>query len=277
MNTLRLLSSLYKAALLLKKLKRDPEEITSIIAFIYRMALLLKEHKKNSDEITSCLILYIEGIMRIFQSEYFSSNEKIIVKSLKDAFSEGQLKSKFWLIQKLKEHNLSSLGYVFSCAGWYGTLPFLLMTDAYFSIQRCFLFEKDPMSVKVSEDLNRRFVKEDWKFKASRRDILDLDYSNSYFNTLKINGRTQEIYTVPDTIINTACEHIENFELWWSKIPPEKLIILQNNDYFNLPDHINCISSLEDFKKQANMSFLYEGVLDLGSYRRFMLIGHKKS
>ena len=262
---------------MLKELKKDSAEIISIIASIYRMALLLKEHKKTSDEITSCLILYIEGIMRVFRSEYFLSNDKTIVKNLEDAFSKGQLKSKFWLIQKLKDHNLSSLGCVFSCAGWYGALPFLLMTDSYFSTKQCFLFEKDPLSVKISEDLNRHFVKENWKFKASLQNILDLDYSNACFNTLKADGTTQEIQAIPDTIINTACEHIEDFGLWWSQIPLRTQVILQNNDYFDLPDHINCVSSLKEFKKQADMDFLYEGVLDLGAYRRFMLIGHKKS
>ena len=276
-NTLHLLNSLYKVALVLKELKKEPEEIASIIASIYRMALLLKEHKKTSDEIISSLILYMEGIMRIFRKEYTPANDKTITKNLEDAFSEGQLKSKFWLIQKLKDHNLSALGCVFSCAGWYGTLPFLLMTDSYFSIEKCFLLEKDPLSVRVSEDLNRHFVKQDWKFKASLQNILDVNYFNAFFNTLKADGTIQEIQAVPDTLINTACEHIENFELWWSKIPSGKLIILQSNDYFDLPDHINCVSSLEDFKKQADMDLLYEGVLELEAYRRFMLIGHKKS
>lgn len=301
MNTLRLLDSLYKVTLVLKELKRDseeitfivrlvykvvlllkenkatPEEVSSTIASIHKIALLLKENKIKPNEITPRLTLYTDGLMRIFRSKYFPSNDKIIIKNLIDAFSEGQLKSKFWLIQKLKDHDLSDLGCVFSCAGWYGSLAFLLLADEYFSIRQCLLFEKDPLSVKVSEDLNRLFVKEDWKFKASLKNILELDYSNTHFKTLKANGTVQELYAVPDTIINTACEHIENFNSWWSKIPPKKLMILQNNDYFGLPDHINCVSSIEDFKKQANMDFLYEGVLDLGAYRRFLLIGYKKS
>ena len=272
-----IIASIYKIAVLLEELKRDPEELTSIVASVHKIAVLSKEYEKEADTITSSLIFYTEGIIRIFRSKYFPSNNKVIIKNLEDAFSEGQLKSKLWLIQTLKDNNLSSLGCVFSCAGWYGSLAFLLMTDKYFSIRQCFLFEKDPLSVKVSEDLNRCFVKEDWKFKAAVQNILELDYSNACFKTLRANGTAQEMYAVPNTIINTACEHIEDFDLWWSKIPPKKLMILQNNDYFDLPDHINCVSSLEEFKKQADMDFLYEGVLDLGAYRRFLLIGYKKS
>ena len=257
-------------------LKRDTEEIISIIASIHKMALLLKEHQRESEEITSYLMNYTEGVMRIFRSDYFSSNDKVIIKNLSDAFSEGQLKSKLWLIQTLKDHNLSDLGCVFLCAGWYGVLSFLLMTDKYFSIQQCFLFEKDPLSIKVSEDLNRHFVQKDWRFKATLKNILDLDYSRAQFQTLKANEAAQKMQAVPDTIINTACEHIENFDSWWAQIPQKKLLILQNNDYFGLPDHINCVSSLKEFKKQVDMNLLYEGALDLGTYRRFLLIGYKK-
>ena len=38
-----------------------------------------------------------------------------------DCLSRGQLKSKKWLIDNLKELNLD-LGTVFLCAGWYATL-----------------------------------------------------------------------------------------------------------------------------------------------------------
>ena len=36
---------------------------------------------------------------------------------------------------------------------------------------------------------------------------------------------------VPNTIINTSCEHIVNFDEWYRKIPAGKLVILQSNDY----------------------------------------------
>ena len=256
-------------------MKKEPGELLSIIESVYKMALLLREHNKESDKTTDILVLYMEGIIRSLRSGYFFSHGKEIVKNLSDAFSEGQMKSKLWLIQTLKERDLRSLGCVFFCAGWYGSLAFFLLTDRWFSLKRCLLFEKDPLSVRVSEDLNRCFVKKDWKFKAVLRDIQDLDYSIARFQTLRADGTAQEIQAVPDTIINTACEHIENFDLWWSRLPTGKLIILQNNDYFSLPEHINCVSSLKEFKKQAPMDVLYEGALDLGDYRRFLLIGRK--
>jgi hypothetical protein len=81
---------------------------------------------------------------------------------------------------------------------------------------------------------------------------------------------------VPDTIINTSCEHIENFSKWYSKIPKGKLIILQSNDYFEVKEHVNCSKSISQFSKTCPMTeTLFEGELFLPKYTRFMKIGFK--
>ena len=49
---------------------------------------------------------------------------------------------------------------------------------------------------------------------------------------------------------------------------------VQSNNYFGEPDHLNCVSSLEEFKRQAPLSHVgYQGELELPNYTRFMLIG----
>ena len=84
---------------------------------------------------------------------------------------------------------------------------------------------------------------------------------------------------MPDTIINTSCEHIANFSDWYSMIPKGKLVILQSNNFTDLQEHVNCSSSLKEFSESIHMSeTLYEGELDLtdqGGYIRFMKIGIK--
>ena len=61
-----------------------------------------------------------------------------------------------------------------------------------------------------------------------------------------------------------------------NKIPKDKLVILQSNNYFEIKEHVNCSSSLKEFSKSAPMQkTLYEGELDLGKYTRYMKIGHK--
>ena len=218
----------------------------------------------------------LEGFRRIFNSDYFKFHQKEILTNFINATSTGQLTSKIWLIETLKTLNLQPLGIGFLCAGWYGLLAFFLLREKSLCFNRIFLFEKDPLSVKVAEDLNRKSVKDNWQFKATLKNILYIDYSNETFNTLKANGETQILTFNPDTIINTSCEHIKDFDLWWTKIPQGKLVILQSNNYKEISDHVNCVSSLEEFKKQAPMNCIhYEGILDLKTYKRFMLIGCK--
>ena len=266
-----LLNSIYKIALLLKESGRE-SDLPLLLNSIYKIALLLKESIDPQDRPFS----YMNGLQRIIRADYFKTNQEKILEGLDDATSFGQLKSKKWLLQVLKEKNQTSLGTVFVCAGWYGILPLLLLGDEEFSLKNVFLFDKDPLSIKVSEDINRPQVKGNWKFKATEKDILSLNYDIASFKTLKANGEEEILETSPDTIINTSCEHIKDFSLWWRKIPEKKLVILQSNNYFDIPFHVNCSSSLEEFKKNAPMkNLLYEGELDLDDYKRFLLVGFK--
>ena len=84
------------------------------------------------------------------------------------------------------------------------------------------------------------------------------------------------MFDSPNTIINTSCEHIENWSDWWNKIPKGKMCILQSNNYTDLPEHINCVKNTDHFKSIAPMTTnLYEGDLNLGKYIRYMIIGIK--
>ena len=47
------------------------------------------------------------------------------VKWDEDCFSQGQIKSKMWILQELRKLNLD-LGVIFLCAGWYSTLATML-------------------------------------------------------------------------------------------------------------------------------------------------------
>ena len=269
--------SIYKITCNLRD-KGKVEEISSVVESIYKITCNLRD-KGKVEEISSVvesIYSYMDGLKRVFQSEYFASNSNEILSGIERMSSFGQLKSKLWLKDTLEEKKLFQLGNVFLCAGWYGMLPLFLLCDTKLIIQRLFNFERDPLSVKISEDLNRLYVQENWKFKAVLKDILDLNYESAEFETLKANGKSQTLVASPDTIINTSCEHIKNFSLWWSQIPAQKLLVLQSNNFFQHEDHSNCVSSLDEFKKQAPMSFLYTGELDMGRYKRFMLIGYKR-
>ena len=222
------------------------------------------------------LVELIKDLRRVLMSSVQSQKEKECIDYIIAFSSKGQLKSKLWLVQSLKKLELSHLGQTFLCAGWCGSLAYLLLQDESFEVDQILNFDIDTLSIQISEDLNRKWVKDNWKFKASLKNILDLDYTLADFETLKKDGSSQRLQLSPDTIINTSCEHIENFTHWWEKMPKGKLIILQSNNFYALEEHINCVSSLKEFEKQAPMDLvLFRGELNLGEYTRFMLIGKK--
>jgi len=202
--------------------------------------------------------------------EFFVNDIKID----KDCFSRGQLQSKLWIIKELKKLNLE-LGTVFLCAGWYATLATMLFENNI-KINKIRSFDKDPSCRKIAEIFNKFWVKDDWKFKSSTQDILDINYNQHAYNVKRSNGTICELIDSPDTIINTSCEHIQDFSKWYNSIPDGKLVILQSNDYFEIEEHVNCSKSISQFSKSCPMKeTLFEGELFLPKYTRFMKIGRK--
>ena len=53
-----------------------------------------------------------------------------------------------------------------------------------------------------------------------------------------------------DLVINTSCEHIADLPAWLSLLPRGTQVLLQSNDYFSEPTHINCVPTLEAFSEQ---------------------------
>jgi hypothetical protein len=191
-----------------------------------------------------------------------------------DCFSRGQLHSKLWLVDELIKTN-ENLGTVFLCAGWYGTLAVMLF-ESGLKIEKIRSFDIDPGCAPIAEIFNKKWVMQDWKFKASTANIHNIDWKSHTYDTLRSNGSVCSLTDYPDTIINTSCEHIENFEEWFKSIPTGKLIVLQSNNYFEIKEHVNSSASLEDFSSSCPMTVtVFEGEIDLFKYKRFMKIGYR--
>ena len=223
-----------------------------------------------------------------------------------DALSQGQIKSKQWLLSKIKGIDL---GIVFICAGWYGTLATMMFEDENIYVDKIRSFDIDDSCWKIAEDLNEPWKADNWVFKATTLDIVSF-FTNGYYSdkdttvinkitnldntwsleekeksdtnktyhyyTINVKGEPKLCQEVPDTIINTSCEHIEKFTEWFNAILKDKLVVLQSNNYFEIDDHVNCVKDITEFKQQAPLSnIIYEGELELEKYTRFMLIGYK--
>jgi hypothetical protein len=201
---------------------------------------------------------------------FYRTNTKIDT----DCFSRGQLRSKLWLVNELTKLDLN-LGTVFLCAGWYAVLAVLLFENKI-KFDKIRSFDLDPDTVDIAEVFNLPWVLDNWKFKAVYQDILDINYNSHEYEVTRANGTTCQLQDTPDTIINTSCEHIENFKQWYDKIPDGKLLILQANDFLEVEEHSNCYESISEFGIATPMSVvLFEGELQLEKYKRFMRIGYK--
>ena len=215
---------------------------------------------------------------------------------LDNALSQGQIKSKQWLLENLQGIDL---GMVFICAGWYGILATMMFEDENIFVDKIRSFDIDDNCWKIAEDLNEPWKTDNWRFKATTLDIVSF-FTDGYFGenraeivddgiactwshckksyfyyTTNVKGLRKLCKEVPDTIINTSCEHIEKFTEWFNAIPKGKLVALQTNNYFDLPEHVNCVKNLAEFKEQAPLSdVIFGGRLELEKYTRFMLIGY---
>ncbi|MBT7765562.1 MAG: hypothetical protein HN730_00310 [Bdellovibrionales bacterium] len=198
------------------------------------------------------------------------------IDQIADCFSFGQIESKLWLIKELLNVT-DDLGTVFTLAGWYGSLGGLLLADKRFRIIKVRSFDMDQSCADLADTMNRTpWVKDSWRFKASTANIVDFDYDITTYKTLRADNSEVELQDIPNTIINTSCEHIEPFDLWINLLPARQLLVLQSNNYYDGDGHVNCAANLAQFKSQCQLrEVMFEGELKLDKYTRFMLIGRR--
>jgi len=236
---------------------------------------LLSNNNNISDIRRAVIDKDFNSIFRLLEKETNTQLLPAIKKHyniLGDALSQGQIKSKQWLLSKIKGIDL---GMVFICAGWYGILATMMFEDKNVYVDKIRSFDIDDNCWEIAEDFNRPWTKDNWKFKASTLDITTMQFPTKY-KTYRANGTSLILDEMPNIIINTSCEHIENFTDWFNAIPKGKLVALQTNNYFNLPEHVNCVKDINQFKQQAPLNnIIYEGSLELEKYTRYMLIGYK--
>jgi hypothetical protein len=170
-----------------------------------------------------------------------------------DAFWQGQLKSKEWLITNLRK-NVNKVVSIDIHGGWVGVLASMLFqSDIYITNIRS--IDIDPSCESIANMMNKQ-EEMAGRFRAVTADMC-------------------AICSDADVIINTSCEHItqDQYDLWLSGMPHNSLIVLQSNNY-NIPEHIRIAQDLEEFKLQSGLkNILYAGELELPLYKRFMIIG----
>jgi hypothetical protein len=210
-------------------------------------------------------------------------------KPLTDSFSRGQLRSKIWISDAINDLDIDLGDMIYVCAGWYGVLSAILFERN--KVENILSFDSDASTDNPADTLNKEQTIEGLRFKAVVKDIHSLTYEGESFevnhyrytdqNAYEISQQTLPAKMKASCVINTSCEHIEDFDKWWAGIPKGMLVIMQNNDFDeDHDDHddtvVNTVSSIEEWSKRLNVSeTLYEGTLALDKYNRYMIIGYK--
>ena len=194
--------------------------------------------------------------------------------ALQDGFSRGQVESKIWISEELKKIN-DHYSNIILLAGWYGQLRLYLdaVDITYDSITT---IDFDENAGKISDEIFNNNLIENWKMKSCTQDILDITQYESHcvVPLVKGNGETFNKNISADLIVNTSAEHMN--EEWFYKIKTNSVIAIQSNNLFDIPEHINCVTSIDSMKKKFKLKeIFYEGEKDLWGYKRFMLIGKK--
>jgi len=192
-----------------------------------------------------------------------------------DCFSKGQLESKEWLVDIMRDvqtYRSLDFGTVFVLCGWYGILPAMMYLKGI-SYEKIRSFDIDDKCWRIADRINRTSVANGWKFKAATEDIFKIRFSGHMYKLWSYAKETDFVVSdVPDTIINTSCEHTSPD--WFKYIPRQKIVVLQSNDFWDGDGHINCISSLNEFKKMFPLKDIYyEGQAGFPKYTRYTIIG----
>lgn len=181
----------------------------------------------------------------------------------KDALSRNQIRSKLWLITQLdalkilpksNKYVTDEATNVLLVGGWVGTLSFLADMKGKF-LDVVTNIDIDESVHGASAELNSVTKS---KFRTSNRDVRKL---------------TIEKYSKP-IVIDTIVEHFTDHGEWVKTLPKKAMIVLQGNDMFDVPEHVNCHRTLEEFIASCGLNnIIWSGELNLYKCTRYMAIG----
>jgi len=234
----------------------------------------------NMVELASCLRDYSKEKILNAIHMYDRSNGDLTV--LNDALSRSQVKSKIWLIEELENvrQKLNDPVYkqIVVMAGWFGQLKNIY--DKKLTYRKMRIVEIDKSACETSDYIFNLSELENYKVKAVNANINNLTlHKNGYewdVENFKENTKYSEKF-LPDLIINTSAEHMKEdwfFQLKFKEMESNPIVAIQSNNLFDIPEHVNCVHSVDHMKKKFPMKeILFEGELQLKGYKRVMLIG----
>jgi len=248
------------------------------VQFIRDFVKILDSEDREKAILEYCIknLSTVDNKDKIFRS-IFDYKKKVDSDIIYDAFSRSQVKSKIWLIEELLKIN-SDYNNVLIMAGWYGQLKSIY--DKKLTYAKMRIIELDREACETSDYIFNLSNLENYKVKSINADINNLTLHKNGYEWDVENFREGTKYSekfLPNLIINTSSEHMKEdwfFQIKFKEMESDPVVAIQSNNLFDIPEHINCVHSVDHMKKKFPMrEILYEGELQLKGYKRVMLIG----
>lgn len=241
---------------------------SNIYEVCYFVRLLLGKNSLIENVINEDLELFATNVGAYFANkEWIAKNLMLAIQNgpdenWKDALSRNQIKSKIWLLDKLEQTKwFSQTQSVMKenpttvlVGGWVGLLPFVAATrkQKLGPVINVDIDESTHLPAKV---LNGQHYAE---FRNLAKDIRTMDFT-------KLKN-----FVIIDTIV----EHFQDHGQWLKTLPKGTRVVLQGNDMFDVPDHVNCHHNLDEFVAACDLNkVIWQGELTLPGCTRFMVIG----
>jgi hypothetical protein len=172
----------------------------------------------------------------------------------KDALGSSQLISKLELTDELSKV-IEPQSNIVLIGGWVGLIPYLMNLRGL-KCNSVVNIEIDQNALLASDFLNYETI---FNYERLFEDALNVEYE-----------RWSDMI-----IINTSCEHLPNYAEWIDRIPSGTRCILQSNNMFGLPEHVNCHKDLHDFESHSGLQVIQgRKEIDIGDgWNRFMISG----
>jgi len=176
-----------------------------------------------------------------------------VVKSIINSENTRQHACKDWLIEQTENYvALKDKFSVCVAGGWFGLMAHKLRQKYRQRITKLTSFDRDKQCSDIGSQM----------YAGNKIDFEWQSIEN--YNPVEF-----------DVIVSTSCEHFSNKALndFLSRRKNNSIVVLQNNNYFAVKEHINCKHNLQEFADSVDINIVDQMQLDTDAYTRYMIVG----
>lgn len=175
-------------------------------------------------------------------------------QDLIDSFSDNQFLAKDKIISAILEY-VNKQSEVIIIGSWYGSILIPKLSE---HVKKISCIDLDSRVLQTSK--NRLFNNYD-----------NIDYIPSDVFDQKRHGRIMNA----NLVINPSCEHMPSMNTLAALKTSNGHFAFTSNNMYDIEGHVNCVSSIEEFKEQlpSNATILVEDEIKDTRGTRYMLVG----